>query len=159
MNEKVSSAILKVESQLASVPQHTSSHAARILCYKVWVWRFNYRCNQMLSDIQDSSKAFPNPAANPKCCTYMASPFPADSSSWVGILKLSKVWFGSKSHFCGTKSTLWVHQTFTAMFRSYERTWWNLKRNAHMGYKNRSLTKSCTLLVQNNLIWLCHRNF
>lgn len=57
------------------------------------------------------------------------------SCSWVLLascsreenLKLSNVWLGCISQSCGTKSGMCFHQTFTAMLRSYDRTWWYLR--------------------------------
>ena len=66
-----------------------------------------------------------------KIMTYIKSGGPACSwsldSAWSEEkLNLSKVWLGSILQSFGMKFTLCVHQTLTAMFRSYDRTWWNL---------------------------------
>ena len=45
-----------------------------------------------------------------------------DSRSRAENLNLSNVWFGSMSQSFGMKSALCLHQTFTAMLRSYDRT-------------------------------------
>ena len=50
------------------------------------------------------------------------------SLSRAANLNLSNVWLGSISQSVGMKSALCFHQTFTAMLRSYDRTWWYLMR-------------------------------
>lgn len=51
-----------------------------------------------------------------------------ESFSRAANLNLSNVWLGSISQSLGMKSALCFHQTFTAMLRSYDRTWWYLVR-------------------------------
>lgn len=59
------------------------------------------------------------------------------SFSRVVNVNFSRVWFCSiPSQSFGTKFALCCHHRLTAMLRSYERTWWNLKqpRTTHAIY-------------------------
>ena len=84
----------------------------------------------LLSDFNDIYLSPDKFSRNTRLCVFTYNTVISDSSmsfSSEAKVTLSKVWFCSTpSQSSGTNSGVYFHHRFTAMLRSYERTWWNL---------------------------------